>query len=274
VFGFSPWLSAPPAIEAPAGRTCSGTIALNSALYSRRRGRRLAQEGAKVWFTDINEAGGKYAEQDLKATSLDVAFLPQDVSAEADWLRVLNHIRATDGRLDVLVNNAGIGLSHNIETCTIEDFDRTMNVNLKSVFLGCKHGLALMKETGGSIINVSSITAICGEPAALAYSASKAGVRYLSKSVALHCAEKGYAIRVNSLHPGYIDTPLLAGSNSGGRLTEAEITAARVRIGGEIPLKRRGTPDEVAGAVLYLASDDSTYVTGTELLVDGGYACH
>lgn len=236
--------------------------------------RRLAREGAKVWFTDINEDGGRQAEQDLKAAGLEVAFLSQNVSAEADWLRVLDHIRSIDGRLDVLVNNAGIAISHNIETCTVEDFDRTMHINLKSVFLGCKHGLALMKEKGGSIINVSSITAICGEPVALAYSASKAGVRYLSKSVALHCAEKGYAIRVNSLHPGYIDTPMLAGSNAADCLTDAEIMASRMRIGGEIPFKRRGTPDEVAGAVLYLASDDSAYVTGTELVVDGGYACH
>lgn len=236
--------------------------------------RRLAQEGAKVYFTDINETGGRQAEQDLHAAGLRVAFLPQNVAAEADWLTVLEHIRAADGRLDVLVNNAGIAMSHNIETCTVEDFDRTLSVNLKSVFLGCKHGLALMKEGGGSIINVSSITAICGEPVALAYSASKAGVRYLSKSVALHCAEKGYAIRVNSLHPGYIDTPLLTSSNAAGHLTDAEVAASRARIGGEIPMRRRGTPDEVAGAVLYLASDDSTYVTGTELVVDGGYACH
>src|SRR5262249_29207863 len=113
-----------------------------------------------------------------------------------------------------------------------------------------------------------------GEPVALAYSASKAGVRFLSKSVALHCADKGYAVRVNSLHPGYIDTPLLGQGNAAGRLTEAEVIASRVRIRGEIPMKRRGTPDEVAGAVLYLASDESSYVTGTELIVDGGYACH
>ncbi|SIT35274.1 3-beta-hydroxysteroid dehydrogenase [Paraburkholderia piptadeniae] len=234
--------------------------------------RRLAQEGAKIYFTDVNESGGKKAEDEMRRTGLSVTFLSHDVALEADWLRVLEHIRASEGRLDVLVNNAGIVMSHNIENCTAEDFDKVLNVNLKSAFLGCKHGLALMKENGGSIINMSSITAICGEPAALAYSASKAGVRFLSKSVALHCAEKGYAIRVNSLHPGYIDTPLLSGAPS--RLSEAEALTVRSRIGGEIPFKRRGTPDEVAGAVLYLASDDSVYVTGSELVVDGGYACH
>ncbi|GMG94372.1 glucose 1-dehydrogenase [Cupriavidus metallidurans] len=235
--------------------------------------RRLAREGAKVYFTDINETGGRQAEADLKAHDMAICFLPHNVALEADWVRVLDHICKAEGRLDVLVNNAGIAISQTIETCTVEEFDKILNVNLKSVFLGCKHGLALMKANGGSIINVSSITAICGEPMAPAYSASKAGVRFLSKSVALHCAEKGYPIRVNSLHPGYIDTPLLAGGNTGS-LSEAEVMATRMRIGGEIPLKRRGTPDEVAGAVLYLAGDDSAYVTGTELVVDGGYACH
>ncbi|MNN67440.1 3-beta-hydroxysteroid dehydrogenase [compost metagenome] len=129
-----------------------------------------------------------------------------------------------------------------------------------------------MKEKGGSIINMSSITAICGEPMVPAYSAAKAGVRYLSKSVALHCAQRGYAIRVNSLHPGYIETPMMANGSSG--LETEELLALRNRLASEIPFKRRGTPAEVAGAVLYLASDDSVYVTGTEMIVDGGYACH
>ncbi|MCY1360471.1 3-beta-hydroxysteroid dehydrogenase [compost metagenome] len=185
---------------------------------------------------------------------------------------MLEHIEAADGHLCVLVNNAGIAISNHIENCTLEQFDRLIDVNLKSVFLGCKLGLALMKGKGGSIINMSSITAICGEPMAPAYAASKAGVRFLSKSVALHCAERGYAIRVNSLHPGYIETPLLAGGSTG--LEMAEALALRDRIASEIPVRRRGTPEEVAGAVLFLASDDSVYVTGTEMVVDGGYACH
>ncbi|WP_236597150.1 SDR family NAD(P)-dependent oxidoreductase [Paraburkholderia hiiakae] len=234
--------------------------------------RRLAEDGAKVYFTDINDVAGKQAAQQLTGGGLNVAFLQHDVTAEADWLRVLGQIKEAEGRLDVLVNNAGIAISGNIEQCSPDDFDRHINVNLKSVFLGCKHGLALMKHKGGSIINVSSITAICGEPIMPAYSASKAGVRFLSKSVALHCAEQGYAIRVNSLHPGYIDTPLLASGAHG--LTHAEAIAVRDRITSEIPVRRRGTPEEVAGAVLFLASDDSVYVTGTEIVVDGGYACH
>lgn len=236
--------------------------------------RRLAEEGATVYFTDINETAGRDVEQQLLATGLSTVFRIQNVTLEAHWLSVLDDIKREHGALHVLVNNAGIGIQGDIESCTVEDFDRTLDVNLKSVFLGCKHGLALMKACGGSIINVSSITALCGEPTALAYSAAKAGVHLLSKSVALHCAHKGYAIRVNSLHPGYIDTPLLAASNQQGRASDSEVLAARTRIGGEIPLKRRGTPEEVAGAVVYLASDESTYVTGTELVVDGGYTCH
>ncbi|MGE8064164.1 glucose 1-dehydrogenase [Pseudomonas sp. NPDC089569] len=235
---------------------------------------RFAEEGAIVFFTDINERAGREVEQRLTTAGLAVVFLAQNVALESDWMRVLEHIREVSGRLDVLVNNAGIGTLNNIETCTVEDFDRILDVNLKSVFLGCKHGIELMKEQGGSIINVASIAAICGEPNALAYSASKGAVRLLTKSVALHCAQRGYAIRVNSLHPGYIETPLLAGSSGSTRLSADEVVATRTRIAGEIPLKRRGTPDEVAGAVVYLASDESTYVTGTELVVDGGYSCH
>lgn len=234
--------------------------------------RRLAEEGAKVYFTDINEAAGMQAAEGLRGAGLQVQFLHQNVALEADWLRVLAHIKTAEGHLDVLVNNAGIALSSNIEKCSLDEFDKVMNVNLKSVFLGCKHGLALMKEKGGSIINMSSITAICGEQMTPAYSASKAGVRFLSKSVALHCAEHGYPIRVNSVHPGYIETPMLvAGAES---MSEAEVLSFRNRLANEIPVKRRGKPEEVAGAVLFLASDDSAYMTGTEIVVDGGYACH
>ncbi|SDN66534.1 SDR family NAD(P)-dependent oxidoreductase [Pseudomonas jinjuensis] len=191
--------------------------------------RRLAQEGARVYFTDINEAAGRDAEKSLREAGLNVEFLQQDVTLEADWQRVLEHIEAADGHLCVLVNNAGIALSNHIENCTLEQFDKQINVNLKSVFLGCKFGLALMKEKGGSI-------------------------------------------RVNSLHPGYIETPMMANGSSG--LETEELLALRNRLASEIPFKRRGTPAEVAGAVLYLASDDSVYVTGTEMIVDGGYACH
>ncbi|MBM7061843.1 glucose 1-dehydrogenase [Pseudomonas sp. UL073] len=234
--------------------------------------RRLAVEGAKVYFTDINEAGGRQAETELRGHNLDVEFAVHDVTREADWQRVIELVRSREGRLDILVNNAGIVLPGDIEQCSLASFDRTLDVNLRSVFLGCQTALPLMKANGGSIINMSSITALCGEPMALAYSASKAGVRFLSKSVALHCAAKGYPIRVNSLHPGYIETPLVAGAMQ--HVGEADALEFQSRLMQEIPFKRLGTADEVAGAVVYLASDDARYVTGTELVVDGGYACH
>ncbi|SNT03828.1 glucose 1-dehydrogenase [Pseudomonas segetis] len=234
--------------------------------------RRLAAEGAKVYFTDINAEAGKCAEVELREQGLDVIFDRHDVTSEEDWSRVLGVIHDKERRLDVLVNNAGMVIPGSIEECTLSDFDRTMDVNLRSVFIGCKQSLPLMKDNGGSIINMSSITAICGEPAALSYSTSKAGVRFLSKSVALHCAAKGYPIRVNSLHPGYIETPLVADATQA--IGEEAGREFHARLMQEIPFKRLGKPDEVAGAVVFLASDDSVYVTGTEMVVDGGYACH
>ena len=234
--------------------------------------RRLAAEGAKVYFTDINAEAGKRAEVELREQGLDVIVDRHDVTSEEDWSRVLGVIHDKERRLDVLVNNAGMVIPGSIEECTLSDFDRTMDVNLRSVFIGCKQSLPLMKDNGGSIINMSSITAICGEPAALSYSTSKAGVRFLSKSVALHCAAKGYPIRVNSLHPGYIETPLVADATQA--IGEEAGREFHARLMQEIPFKRLGKPDEVAGAVVFLASDDSVYVTGTEMVVDGGYACH
>lgn len=234
--------------------------------------RRLAGEGAKVYFTDINTEAGQRAEAQLREQGLNVIFNTHNVTSEEDWTRVLNVIRDNEQHLDVLINNAGMVIPGSIEDCTLSDFDRTMDVNLRSVFIGCQQSLPLMKAKGGSIINMSSITAICGEPAALSYSTSKAGVRFLSKSVALHCAAKGYPIRVNSLHPGYIETPLVAGATQ--VIGEEAGQEFQARLMQEIPVKRLGQPDEVAGAVLFLASDDSIYVTGTEMVVDGGYACH
>lgn len=234
--------------------------------------RRLATEGAKVYFTDINTEAGKQAEGEMREQGLNVIFNTHNVTSEEDWAHVLEVIRDKEQHLDVLINNAGMVIPGSIEDCTLSDFDRTLDVNLRSVFLGCKLSLPLMKTKGGSIINMSSITAICGEPDALAYSTSKAGVRFLSKSVALHCAAKGYPIRVNSLHPGYIETPLVAGATQ--VIGEEAGQAFQARLMQEIPVKRLGKPDEVAGAVVFLASDDAIYVTGTEMVVDGGYACH
>ena len=234
--------------------------------------RRLDSEGAKVYFTDINEDGGKAAEGEIAEAGGRAIFLHQDVAEEADWQRVLDIIERAEGRLDVLVNNAGMILPGHIEECTVEDFDRQISVNLRSEFLGCKLALPLMKEHGGSIINMSSITAIVGEQDAVGYAAAKGGVRFLSKSVALHCAEQGYDIRVNSLHPGYIATPLVAGLADA--IPADRMARVNERLMRELPVKRFAEPEEVAGTVVFLASDDSKYITGTELIVDGGFSAH
>ncbi|MGX5218011.1 MULTISPECIES: SDR family oxidoreductase [Pseudomonas] len=234
--------------------------------------RRLDQEGAVVYFTDINEVAGKALESEINNDGGHVFFLPQDVSNESDWHMVLDTIRSHEKRLDVLINNAGMIIPGNIEECSLEQFQLHLDVNLKSAFLGCKLSLPLMQQHGGSIINMSSITAIVGEQDAIGYSASKAGVRFLSKSVALHCAEKGYAIRVNSLHPGYISTPLVTGVMS--KLDADRQAAVHQRLMQELPVKRFADPDEVSGTVVFLSSDDSKYITGTEIIIDGGFSCH
>jgi NAD(P)-dependent dehydrogenase (short-subunit alcohol dehydrogenase family) len=175
------------------------------------------------------------------------------------------------GGLDVLVNNAAIGFPNgNVEEQTLEQWRTVMSVNLDGVFLGTKAAIAAMRKTGrgGSIINISSILGIVGSPGTAAYVASKGGVRLLSKSAALHCAKSGYAIRVNSVHPGWIETPLM---DKSVRARGGDARAQRATIVAQTPLGRFGEPEDIAYGVLYLASDESRFVTGTELVIDGGY---
>jgi NAD(P)-dependent dehydrogenase (short-subunit alcohol dehydrogenase family) len=168
----------------------------------------------------------------------------------------------------VLVNNAGIGVRGNIEQCTLDDWHRGFAVNVDSVFLGCKHALPVMKDNQpGSIINISSIAGLIASDTMPGYNASKAAVWMLSKSVALHCAKMGWDIRSNSVHPTFIDTPILDGMAAGTGKPKEVIMDKLAR---QIPLKRVGEPNDVANAVLYLASDESRFVTGAELKVDGG----
>jgi 3(or 17)beta-hydroxysteroid dehydrogenase len=167
----------------------------------------------------------------------------------------------------VLVNNAGIGPMGDIESTTLELWRRVQAVNVEGVFLGCKHAVRVMKESGGgAIVNLSSIAGIVSGPSMAAYSASKGAVRLLTKSVALHCARKGYNIRCNSVHPSYTDTPMVASIVAGHR----DPDRFRSSLEGAAPLGRLGAPEDVADAILYLASDDARFVTGTELVVDGG----
>jgi 3(or 17)beta-hydroxysteroid dehydrogenase len=172
------------------------------------------------------------------------------------------------GRLDILVNNAGIAYAGNIEDASLEQWRHTMAVNADGVFLGCKHGVAMMKSSGGgSIIKLSSIDGIIGEAELAAYCASKGAVRTLTKAVAAHCAEKRYRIRCNSIHPGYIWTPQTEKYLRDLGSLEEE----RARAVSRHPIGFLGEPKDVAFMVLYLASDESRFVTGAEMVVDGGY---
>ncbi len=218
-------------------------------------------EGAKVAATDRNEAG--LAE--LKGVA-DLV-LPQDVTDEARWRHVVDIAVAAFGRLDILVNSAGIGTKGNIETETLADWRRTQAVNVEGTFLGCREAVRAMKVTGGgSIVNLSSVAGIIGDAQTIAYCASKGAVRLLTKSAALHCGRSGYKIRVNSVHPSFADTPmvqeLIASSKNPERTREGLMRAA--------PLGRLGRAEEVAAAILYLASDESAFTTGAEIVVDGG----
>ena len=228
-----------------------------------------AREGAVVIITDVNAKEGEAQAQRLAADGLKAEFLQQDVASEADWRRVVDGILARHGRLDVLVNNAGIAVIAPIEQETLEGWRRTQAVNMEGVFLGTREAIRAMKDGSGSIVNISSIEGLVGDPLVPAYNASKGGVRILTKSVALYCAQQGYRIRVNSVHPGYVATPLVA--NAIGALPPDQAAALHQDLLGRIPMGRLGEPREIANVVLFLASDESSYMTGSELVVDGGY---
>jgi 3(or 17)beta-hydroxysteroid dehydrogenase len=224
----------------------------------------LLKEGATVIVTDLD---GRESEYDVSALGQRVSFLALDVTREDAWIDATDAVVSEFGRLDVLVNNAGVALLKDIETTTLEEWRSLMAVNLEGPFLGCKHAVRVMKDHGGgSIVNLSSIAGIVGYGGLTAYCASKGGVRLLTKSVALHCARKGYNIRCNSVHPSFVDTPMLKTMVATARNPEkmqANCTAAA-------PLGRLAQPIEVAQTILFLASDESTFTTGAELVVDGG----
>ena len=228
----------------------------------------LSREGAAVSLTDINEAEGRRTADEIAAGGGEALFQVQDVSDPERWVEVIDATTAHFGRLDVLVNNAGIAVAANVETTTLEDWRRTMAVNLDGVFYGTQQAIRVMKETGGgSIINLSSIDGIIGEAELAAYCASKGGVRTFTKAAAVHCGEAGYRIRVNSIHPGYIVTPQHVSYLKALGTYEEENEKARRRH----PIGYLGEPNDVAYGVLYLASDESKFVTGSELVIDGGY---
>ena len=220
----------------------------------------FAEQGASVVLTDVNAAS--VAEKLASLERADQHFcLTLDVSSEPDWERVFAAAMKKYQRVDVVVNNAGIAAEGSIEDVTLESWRRVMSVNLDGTFLGCKHAVRNMKGNGGSIVNVSSVGALKASLTGPAYGASKAGVWNLTRTVALSCARNGYQIRCNSLHPGLTRTPMM--DRASPEMLE------RLKAG--IPMGRLAEPADIAQAALYLASSESQYVTGTSLVVDGGY---
>jgi NAD(P)-dependent dehydrogenase (short-subunit alcohol dehydrogenase family) len=229
---------------------------------------RLASEGARVALADIDLAGIEAVAASIdKLAGAPTAFaVSLDVTDEAQWITALASADAALGGISVLVNNAGILQTGSIETLSLAEWKRVMDVNVDSVFLGCKHALPyLRKSQPASIVNISSIAGLIAGHNTPAYNASKAAVWLLTKSVALHAARLGDDIRCNSVHPAFIDTPMLEPLRAAFGKDAAEAKLAR-----QVPLGRIGEPLDVANAVLYLASDESRFMTGAEMRLDGG----
>ncbi len=224
--------------------------------------RMMAHEGAKVVFGDILDEQGRQVEAEIRAAGGDVTYVHLNVTREADWQAAVATAETTYGMLNVLVNNAGILLRSSIEETTEDDFDRIMAVNVKGVFLGTKHAIPAMRRAGaGSIINISSTAGLVGSPGETAvYSATKGSVRLFTKSTAVQHAKDN--IRCNSVHPGPIATDMIKDV-----LETPELWEQRLR---RLPLGRAGKPEDIAYGVIYLASDESAFVTGAELVIDGG----
>ena len=224
----------------------------------------VVREGGKAVVADRDEAKGRAVAAELGANGL---FVTLDVTQEPSWQKAVAETTAKFGGLHGLLNAAGIGVRNDIETCTLAEFRRVNDVNSLGTFLGCKHAVPAMKASGGgSIVNISSVLGLRGAAYAMAYCASKGAVRTLTKNVALYCAFMKYNIRCNSVHPGYIDTPMIAPrlerpvGNMSGRQWLEELH----------PLGRLGRAEEVAHMCLFLLSDESTFSTGSEFVCDGG----
>jgi NAD(P)-dependent dehydrogenase (short-subunit alcohol dehydrogenase family) len=233
----------------------------------------LAREGASVAVTDIDDLRGPEVVARIKKAGHEAVFLHQDVTSEPRWVEVVGDVEKRFGRLDILVSNAGIGIAvPSITDMSLEDWRRQTAINLDGVFLSVKHCLPLMRRTGGgSIIMMSSLAGLRGAPGLSGYCATKGGVRLFAKAIAMECASFGDGIRVNSVHPGIIDTPIWGKipTEATGRAQNAPIDPEeRAKLA--TPLGRAGYAAEIAQGVLYLASDASAYVTGTELIIDGG----
>jgi NAD(P)-dependent dehydrogenase (short-subunit alcohol dehydrogenase family) len=226
--------------------------------------RLVVREGGKAVLADRDEARGLALAAELGAAA---HFVPLDVTQEPSWQAAVAAAVEKFGALHGLLNAAGIGVRNTIEDCTLEEYRRVNDINSLGTFLGCKSAIGAMKTSGGgSIVNISSVLGLRGAAHAMAYSASKGAVRTLTKNVALHCAQMKYNIRCNSVHPGYIDTPMIA-----PRLEQnVENMTGRQFLEDLHPLGRLGRPEEVANMILFLLSDESTFSTGPEFVCDGG----
>jgi NAD(P)-dependent dehydrogenase (short-subunit alcohol dehydrogenase family) len=229
----------------------------------------LAAEGAKVAITDVNAAGAEAKAVELnKEFGAETAFAyPLDVTNEDQWIAALEAANKAMGGISGLINNAGISSREGgIEELSLPDFRRLMSVNVDSVFLGAKHGIKyLAKNQPGSIVNISSIAGLIANHTSPGYNASKAAVWLLSKNIALYCAKKGLNIRSNSVHPTFIDTPILDPIRNMFGKDEGE-----AKLGRQVPMGRIGKPEEIGATAVFLISDESSFITGAEIKVDGG----
>ena len=225
--------------------------------------RLFAQEGAKVVIGDVLDDDGRQTEAAINELGCECLYVHLDVKSEESWASAISETVNRFGKLDILVNNAGVASFFMLEELSVNEWDRVMDINAKGVFLGTKAAIPEMRKAGGgSIVNISSISGFAGQSyVSSVYNASKGAVRIFTKSTAIQYASE--SIRVNSVHPGPIDTPMTA-----FREDDPSATAASIA---RIPLGRSGVPDDVAYGVLYLASDESSFVTGSELIIDGGY---
>jgi NAD(P)-dependent dehydrogenase (short-subunit alcohol dehydrogenase family) len=228
---------------------------------------KLMDEGAKVLLTDINESViNSMPERLSNYSETQFQSVVHDVANEESWINVIETAENHFGKINILVNSAGISLGADVVSTDFEIWKKVHQVNLDSVFLGCKYIIPIMGKSGnGSIINLSSISGIVAGWNTAAYNSSKAGVRLLSKSVALYCAKKGYDVRCNSIHPAFVDTPILDPLKQAFGEENAVAKLSR-----QIPMNKIGDTDDVSYAILYLASDESKFMTGTEIVLDGG----
>jgi NAD(P)-dependent dehydrogenase (short-subunit alcohol dehydrogenase family) len=221
----------------------------------------LASEGADVWIGDINANAGNDV-----ATAIGARFIELDVTSEASWSSAASAIQSAHCRLDILINNAGISPHDDVESFELDAWRRIHQIVVESMAIGCHTCLPLLKESAAAaIVNLSSVAGLMGSTNYLSYGAAKAGVHNLSKSIAMYCASKRYPIRCNSVHPGSIDTPILDADKA--LHGELAITMREKTI----PLRRLGQASEVASGIFFLASDEASFITGTELVIDGGF---